>query len=117
MNESERARTVMMIFVGETADALTQLSGMLSDAPHNIKHAADTAAMHFRQLLAKSEKEGPDPETIRQLTEAALSLTEYVSGSIKGNAVLFGKYNETLIDVDATILHLHSSLAGSVLCL
>lgn len=114
---NDNARTATMVFLGETADGLEQLAGMLSDAPHNIKHAADTAAMHFRQLLAKSEKEGPDTETIRQLTEAALSLTEYVSGSIKGSAVLFEKYGDALVSADATILYLHSSLAGSVLCL
>lgn len=112
----DNARTAVMVFLGETAYGLTQLAGMVAGAPHNIQHAADTAALHFRQLLTKSEQDGPDAETIRQVTEAALSLTEHVAESIKGSPELSEKYKTALLAAESTIFYLTASLAGPVLC-
>jgi hypothetical protein len=112
----DNVRTAVMVFLGETADGLTQLSEMVKGTPHNIKHAADTAALHFRQLLTKAEQDGPDAETIRQVTEAALSLTEYVSESIKGSAELSEKYKNALAAAESTIFYLTASLSSPVLC-
>ncbi len=113
---NEQARESLMVFLGETADGLNQIAERLADAPHGIKHAADTAALHFRQLLTKAEQEGPDVETIKQVTEASLSLMEHVSESIKANAELSAKYAEALANAETTIIYLTASLAGPVLC-
>lgn len=111
MNDTE-AKKAMTGFLGELEDDLLEAIDAMKGAPANALHAANTAELHVRQLLEKSESEGPDVERFKAVVEATGNLVSYAKDLLEKA----GEFKAAVEILDSVVFSVEASQAGGVLC-